>query len=107
MKWVFPMLGLTLMAVAIWGLTEAREQDVHTRTVAFDNTYGNVARLQVHVKVDDAAEKPATAVCDKTTCTFYLALTDARHIVELSVEQNGKRSAPTRVTLDTTSLKER
>ena len=107
MKWLVPLLGLTLMAIAIWGLTEARGQDVHTRTVAFDNRYGNVTRLQVYVKVDDSAEKGATAICDKTTCTFYLALTDARHIVELSVEQNGKRSAPTRVSLDTTSLKER
>ena len=105
MKWIFPMLAFTLMAIAIWGLTEPRP--VHSRTVAFDNAYGNVTRLQVYARVDDDAEKAATATCDQTTCTFDLAMTDARHVVELSVEQNGERSAPTRVTLDTTSRKGR
>ena len=107
MKWLFPLAGLVMMVVAIWGLTESRKQDVHTRQVAFDNTYGNTTRLQVYVEVDDCAAKPVTATCDKTTCIFDLALTDARHTVELSVEQDGKRSAPTRVTLDTTSPTER
>ena len=105
MKWLFPLLGFVVMGIAIWGLTEAQEPDLHTRTVAFDNTYGNVTRLQIYVKVDNAAEKPATATCDKKTCTFQLQLTNARHVIELSVEQNGKRSAPTRITLDTSSMK--
>jgi hypothetical protein len=107
MKWLFPLVGLVMMVVAIWGLIEARTPDVHTRQVAFDNTYGDTTQLQVYVEVDESAVQPVTAICDETTCIFDLPLTDARHTVELSVEQNGKRSAPTRVTLDTTSLKER
>ena len=121
MKWLIPLLGLVVLTIAIWGLTEAQEVTLtkaqeatptkaqearpHFRAVAFDNTYRNATRLRIYFKVDDAAEKSETATCDRRTCTFLLQLTNARHVVELSVEQNGKRSAPTKVSLDTTAMK--
>ena len=79
--------------------------DVPARTVAFDNVYGQVDRLPVHVSVDGGVEQPLTAACDPRMCTFTLPLTNARHALVISVEQNGRRSAPVRVTLDTSNLR--
>jgi hypothetical protein len=72
--------------------------------VAFDNTYGGVDRLVVHLKLDGYPEETLNATCDAKTCTFDLLLIDGRHELELSVQQNGLRSAPTRATVDTTAL---
>ena len=77
--------------------------DAVSRTVAFDNVYGQVDRLAIHVSVDGGAERPLTATCDRRICTFEVPLTDGRHELAISVEQNGRRSAPARVTLDTTN----
>jgi hypothetical protein len=95
-------LGLTVLA--FWAFHERTALDVHVRTVAFDNLYGNVDRLPVQVKVDDAASQATTAACDAKTCTFTLPLTNARHELEISIEHGGQRSAPTRVTVDTSAL---
>ena len=107
-KLIYLVIGVGVAALLVWAVRHRLEEpDMRSRKVAFDNTYGDTTQLQVYVEVDESAVKPVTATCDETTCIFDLPLTDARHTVELSVEQNGKRSAPTRVTLDTTSLKER
>ena len=95
-------LGLTV--VAFWAFHERAALPVRVRTVAFDNVYGNVDRLPVQVRVDGAAEVSTAAACDAKTCTFSLPLTNARHELEISVEQRGQRSAPTRVSLDTSTL---
>ena len=95
-------LGLTVFA--FWAFHERAAPPVHARTVAFDNVYGNVDRLPVQVKVDGDAEYPTAATCDAKTCTFSIQLTNARHELEISIEHNGQRSAPTRVTLDTSAL---
>ena len=102
LKFLAVTLGLTVLA--FWALHE-RRAPVHVRTVAFDNVYGNVDRLPVQVKVDNSASQATTAACDAKTCTFALPLTNARHELEISIEHGGQRSAPTRVTLDTSSLR--
>ena len=79
--------------------------DVPTRTVAFDNVYGGADRLPVRVSVDGGPEQSLTATCDPKACTFKLPLTNARHELAISVEQGGRRSAPSRVTVDTTNLR--
>ena len=97
------MLGLTVLA--FWAFDERSGPPVHTRDVAFDNLYGNVDRLPVQVKVDGGAEFSTTAACDAKTCTLALPLANARHEVEMSVIHNGQRSAPTKVTLDTSGMR--
>ena len=77
---------------------------VPTRTVTFDNVYG-ADRLLAYVTVDGGPQQWLTATCDPTTCTLKLPLTNARHELEVSVEQGGRRSAPTRVTVDTSALR--
>jgi hypothetical protein len=79
--------------------------DVPTRTVAFDNVYGGPNRLAIHVTIDGGPEQSLTATCDPKTCTFKLPLTNARHELAISVEQGGRRSAPSRVTVDTSTLR--
>ena len=79
--------------------------DVPTRTVAFDNVYGGASRLPIHVTIDGGPEQSLTATCDPKTCTFKLPLTNARHELAISVEQGGRRSAPSRVTVDTSTLR--
>jgi len=103
LRFLAVMLGLTVLA--FWAFHERTAPPVHTRTVAFDNLYGNVDRLPVQVKVDGRPEYPTAATCDAKTCTFTMPLTNARHEVEISIEHNGQRSAPTRVTLDTSALR--
>ena len=95
-------LGLTVLA--FWAFHERAALPVRVRTVAFDNVYGNVDRLPVQVKVDDGTEGSTSAACDAKTCTFSLPLTNGRHELEIAIEQNGQRSAPTRVTLDTSAI---
>jgi hypothetical protein len=102
LKFLAVTLGLTVLA--FWAFHERSAPPVPVRTVAFDNVYGNVDRLPVQVKVDDAASQATTAACDVKTCTFALPLTNARHELEISIEHGGQRSAPTRVTLDTSNL---
>lgn len=79
--------------------------DVPTRTVAFDNVYGGANRLPIHVSVDGGPEQSLTATCDSKTCSFKLPLTNARHELAISVEQGGRRSAPSRVTVDTSQMR--
>ena len=102
LRFLVVTLGLTVLA--FWAFYERPEPPVHARTVAFDNVYGNVDRLPVHVKVDDGVEFSTTAACDAKTCTLAIPLANARHELEMSVVHNGQRSAPTRVTLDTSAL---
>ena len=102
LRFLAVMLGLTVLA--FWALYERPAAEVRVRDVAFDNVYGNVDRLAVQIKVDDGAEFSTTAACDATTCTLSIPLANARHELEMSVVHNGQRSAPTRVTLDTSAL---
>ena len=74
------------------------------RTVGFDNIYG-ATQVTVHVSIDGARERRLTARCTKTTCSFKVALTNARHQLALAVEQRGKRSSSTNVELDTTNMR--
>ena len=97
------MLGLT--GLAFWAFHQRTGPPVHPRNVAFDNVYGNVDRLPVQVKVDGGAEFSTTAACDAKTCTAVIPLANARHEVEMSVVHNGQRSAPTKVTLDTSGMR--
>ena len=97
------LVGVTV--IAFWALAGAAPDKARERTVAFDNVYGNAKRLQVYVVVDNTPEQGASAKCDAKTCTFKLRLTNARHELMMSVEQDGRRSAPTRVTLDTSGMK--
>lgn len=84
---------------------DPRATDIPTRTVAFDNVYGGVNQLPVHVTVDDGPEQSFTVTCDPKTCTFKLPLTNAKHELVISVEQGGRRSAPARVTIDTSQMR--
>ena len=102
-RYVLTLLGLTV--IAFWAFGRAEPDKARERTVAFDNVYGNVKRLQVYVVVDGSAEQASSAKCDERTCTFKLRLTNARHELLMSVEQDGKRSAPTRVTIDTSRMR--
>ena len=105
MKWALVIAAWAgLGALTACAPVDRQSPDTHTRKVAFDNVYGNVDRLPVHVRVDDGAERATTATCDAKTCTFELPLTNARHELVISVEQKGQRSTPTRVTLDTSDL---
>jgi hypothetical protein len=74
---------------------------VRQRTIAFDHIYGNVTSVTVHVAVDGGPEQIQVAACDKQTCSFRLMLGNGRHTLQLAVEQHGRRSEPTTVTLDT------
>lgn len=103
LRYLAVLVGVTVLA--FWAFAGAAADKPRERTVAFDNVYGNVKRLQVHVAVDGAAEQVISAKCDAKTCTFKLRLTNARHELTMSVDQNGKRSAPARVTLDTSALR--
>ena len=103
LKFLAVMIGLTVLA--FWAFHERAALPVHARTVAFDNVYGNVDRLPVQVKLDGGAESSTTASCDAKTCSFAIPLTNARHELEISIEHIGQRSAPTRVTLDTSNLR--
>jgi hypothetical protein len=108
MKWLLAVVVCAALALATWRLTERPEPppfQIRTRTVAFDNLYGNVDKLAVQAKVDDGVEQTTTAACDAKTCTLELPLTNGQHELVLSVEQNGLRSASTKVTLDTSNLR--
>jgi len=74
------------------------------RAVAFDNAYGVIGTLPAHVQVDGAAERALMATCDPKTCSVTLVLPNGPHELAIAVEQNGRRSEPTVVRLDTTNL---
>ena len=111
LKYATVLLALTVFSFwAVHGRSETTPEAQPTRSinraitirsVAFDNLYGNVKRVTVYVTVEDQAEQVATATCGPKTCTFEIPLTDARHELLMSVEHDGKRSEPARVTLDT------
>jgi hypothetical protein len=96
-------LGVVAIAFFVFRPSAPPEVLVRTRTVAFDNVYG-VDQLVVQLKLDGYPEETVNATCDAKTCTFDVLLINGRHELELSVQQNGRRSAPTRVTVDTTAL---
>ena len=115
LKYATVLLGLTVLSFwAVHGGSEPRESresalpsaaatgaSAGTRSVAFDNLDGNVERVTVYVAVDGQAEQVTTATCVPKTCTFELPLTEGRHDLLISVEHDGKRSDPAKVTLDT------
>ena len=97
-------LGLVALAFFTFRAPTPPQLQVRTRTVAFDNIYGGVDRLVVQLKLDSYPEETVNATCDAKTCTFELLLINGRHELELSVQQNGQRSAATRATVDTRAL---
>lgn len=105
MKLLLCLLVSGAMALAGCAHVDRAATDAPSRTVAFDNVYGRVDRLAIHVSVDGGVEQPLNAACDARTCTFSLPLTNGRHDLAISVEQNGRRSAPALVTLDTSNLR--
>lgn len=74
------------------------------RAVAFDNVYGRTPAMKVYVTVDTGAEMTLFATCDQKTCTVGVPLTNGPHTLLLAVEQDGKRSEPTKITLDTAAV---
>ena len=105
MKWLFPLVAIVLMALAIWTLTDRSTQATRSRKVAFDNLYGNAERLTIHVRLDGGDERALQATCDPKVCTFDLEMTNARHELVIAVEQNGVRGGATSLTLDTSGLR--
>ena len=92
------------VAVALLLHVACKSEDpppIRQRTIAFDNIYGSVTSLTVHVVVDGAPEQTQVATCVEKTCTFRLMLANGSHTLQLAVEQQGRRSAPTTVNLDT------
>jgi hypothetical protein len=102
---LYVAVGLGLTTVAFCTGRSSPTTDVRTRSVAFDNLYSGVTTLPVNVSVDGGAEQRLIATCDAKTCTFKLPLTNAKHELLMVVEQNGKRSTPTRVALDTSDMR--
>ena len=103
MKWL-PLVTALLAGPALLTACTSREPQtpgIRTRTVAFDNVYGAATSLTVHVAVDGGAEQRLTATCNRKECSFRLPLADGSHLLALSVEQDGKRSSPTTVAVDT------
>lgn len=74
------------------------------RTIAFDNTYGVTGSLPVYVRVDAGTVYPLTARCDAMTCSLTLVLLNGPHEVAIAVEQDGRRSQSTVLSLDTTNV---
>ena len=101
MKWWRVVTVAAGPAMLIACTSREPETAIRTRTVAFDNVYGTATSLTVHVAVDGGAERRLTATCDRVMCSFKLPLTDGSHRLVLSVEQDGKRSSPTTVAVDT------
>ena len=98
-------VAVAILAIAaFWVFRASNEPVIPQRTVAFDNLYGGVAQVPIFVTVDSGLEQELTATCDAKTCTFKLPLTNALHQLTVSVVHEGRRSPPTRVTLDTRNL---
>lgn len=92
------LAALTLLAACGAQSTAVAGQP---RVIAFDNVYGRVETVKVYVTVDGGDEQTRMATCGQNTCSFSVPLTDGTHTLLLSVEQDGKRSRPTTVTVDT------
>ena len=75
--------------------------------VAFDNSYGPITTVQVHVTVDGGAEQTYPAACDEKTCTFLVLLTTGPHTLTLAVERDGMRSEVTTFTVEAPSAPKR
>ena len=102
------IIAVVVVAVLVGGgywAFRAVNDRVPERTVAFDNLYGSVAEVPIFVTVDGGLEQELTAACDAKACTFKLPLTNALHELTVSVVHDGRRSEPTRVTLDTSNLR--
>ena len=97
-------LCAALLAPVACTSRERLPSDARTRKVEFDNVYGRTSSLTVHVSVDGGREQRLVASCSEKTCGFEIPLTNGPHTVLLSVEQDGKRSTPTTVNVDTTNL---
>lgn len=91
-----------LLQVACRSETASIPSPLRKRVIAFDNIYGSITSLTVHVAVDGAPEQTQNASCIEKTCTFQLMLTDGLHTLVLAVEQQGRRSESATVALDTT-----
>jgi hypothetical protein len=98
-----PRALLSVVAI-LAGACSSSEPAARERTVAFDNLYGAVAKVPIYVTVDGGPEQQLTANCDAKACSFKVPLTNARHDLTVAVETGGRRSQPSRVTLDTTNL---
>ena len=97
-------LCAALLAPVACTSRERLPSDTRTRKVEFDNVYGKTTSLAVHVTVDGGPEQSLVATCSAKTCRFDIPLTNGPHTVLLSVEQDGKRSSATTVTVDTSNL---
>lgn len=100
-------LGLRIVGIAALTLVAAcgarsstgslslapRGAQVHR--LAFDNSYGPITTLQVHLTVDGGTEQTYPAACDEKSCTFLVLLTTGPHTLTLAVEQEGRRSEVT------------
>ena len=103
MKSILPLV-LCIGAGGLAGCGNDPPVSVRVRTIAFDNVYGQTTQLPVQVKVDGGAEQALIATCDAKTCSFKLPLVNGKHDLEVAVVQQGRRSQPSRVTVDTSSL---
>lgn len=96
--------AVALLGIGVYWASRSSGPAAHERTVAFDNLYDDAHQVPIYVTVDDSLEQALTATCDEKSCTFKVLLTNALHELTISVEHGGRRSQPTRVTLDTTSM---
>jgi hypothetical protein len=114
---IMAVIVVTVLVGGYWAFRASNEADASSepgasidpnipqRTVAFDNLYGSAATVPVFVTVDDGLEQALTATCDAKACTFKVRLTNARHELTVSVIHDGRRSAPARVTVDTSNMR--
>jgi hypothetical protein len=100
--WILSVAVVVTLQAACTSDDAALPSPVRQRSIAFDNIYGNVTSLTVHVTVDGGPEQTRAATCGREICTFRLTLTHGSHDLVLAVEQHGQRSEPTSVTIDTT-----
>jgi hypothetical protein len=107
----YTIVLLVLTVSAFWVVSELesppQSSGIRLHTVGFDNRYGRINRLPIHVSVDGRTEQALVATCDPTTCTFDLSLPDAVHDIRISVQHGGRRSESARVTLDTRAQADR
>ena len=101
---ILGIAALTLVAAcgtrSSTGALSLAPRDAQVHGVAFDNSYGPITTLQVHVAVDGGTEQTYPAACDAKTCRFLVLLTTGPHTLTLAVERDGLRSEVTTFTVD-------
>ena len=107
LRYLAVLLVVTVLAFSVVYLVDSPPPEERVHVLGFDNRYGSADRLTIHVSVDKRPEQPNVATCGPVTCTFKLPLPDGPHEILISVEHNGRRSAPSRMTVDTTKKGER